>query len=794
MSRARFSPIGSVATCALASALVLASCAAPKTPDAAIPPAGTNLPEPPPSASAALVTSQPIVTAGATGAVSTPISGPLVHQNASAAAVGRGPTKVASHNVDSAGDVTLNYIDADIREIVRLVLGNILHVNYSIDPGLQGTATIQTTRPLKQEELLPVLQTVLTQAGAMMTYEGGVFRIGPAGNTSVIPPVVAGNDPATGSQVVPLRYASAKQLAAMLEPYVGDGAKVLADPGRNVLVVTGAQTARDNVVDLIRVFDVDYLAGQAYALFPVKSGEPAKVAADLQHALQIDADGPLAGALKVVPLDRANAIMVISQSQAYVDRAAHLIDQIDQVSDSAGRTVHIYHVRNLQAVDLQPLLTRAFNPSAGAGASEGAPGSLAPSAEGTEVSGGGGTGAGAGGSRAGQGGAPGAQGASNSAGSRPLSQQTGFDQGGAQSGQNTSDNDSDTTSAPATGSTNGPRFIADKKSNNLLIVATDSEYRKIEITLRDLDVMPVQVLVEATIAEVTLNDALQYGVQFYLNSHGGGTSTILTNAATQTSTPTTSTTVLPNGTTVTNTQSTTSNSLLFNGLFNASFPGFALAKTVGDTQFALQALKDVTDVRVVSAPKLLILNNQKASLQVGDLVPIITQNAQSTSSAGAPLVSSVDYQPTGVILNVTPRVNPGGLVTLDIEQEVSQVVTTTSSTINSPTFQQRKVKSRIVVQDGETISLAGLISDSVEHDRSGVPLLQDIPLFGNLFSTHNNSTARTELIVLIKPKVLRDSNDARVMTEELRRQLIPSSLAPWHDTPASAKPAAIPGG
>jgi general secretion pathway protein D len=195
-------------------------------------------------------------------------------------------------------------------------------------------------------------------------------------------------------------------------------------------------------------------------------------------------------------------------------------------------------------------------------------------------------------------------------------------------------------------------------------------------------------------------------------------------------------------------------------------------------QFIVQALKNITDVQVISAPKLLVLDKQQAMFQVGDLVPTITQSAVSVITAGAPVVNNVQYQPTGVILTVTPRINSGGLVTLDIEQEVSDVVQTTSSSINSPTFQQRKVKTKVIAQDGETISLAGLISDKKFKGNSGIPLLQDIPVLGSLFSTRSRESDRTELLILLTPRVVYNQQDARALTEELRRKLQPSRLVP----------------
>jgi general secretion pathway protein D len=680
-----------------------------------------------------------------------PDRGPVVVERGREGTVGAPP----SHSfVSRDGDISLNYVDADIADIARAILGDILKVNYSIDSGFHGQATIHTSRPLRREELLPTLQNLVRQAGGTIVYQNGVFRITAADNDTVIAPLVDGASTTLASELVPLRFASAKQLASVLEPYVGEGAQILADPTRNVLVVTGSAPARQNLIDLIRVFDVDYLAGRSYALFPVKTGDPAKMVSDLQAALELDSGGALAGQLSIIPVEQANAIMVIAQQPIYLDRAAHLIAQLDRVRQSAGRNLHVYYLRNAQAADLQPLLQQAVNPPASGGGTGGetAPGNLPPTAEPARVSSAAGTTSGA------------AQ-TAGVTGTGGTGQTAALTAGATQNATPPLQSGTEASAPQVAGAPNGPQIIADLKNNALIIVATESEYATIEAAVRKLDVMPMQVLIEATVAEVTLNDSLQYGTQYFLTHHGYQAT--LTNA--QSATPTfidpTATSPITNG-------------ALFPGLLAPAFPGLAIAKTGGSAQFALEALKSVTDVRVISAPKLLILDNEEARLQVGDLVPTITQSATAVTAAGAPVVNSIQYQQTGVILLVKPRVNSGGLVTLDISQEVSNVIATTTSTINSPTFQQRKIESKIVVQDGDTISLAGLISDKSQDGKQGIPVLQDIPVLGALFSTRDRSTARTELLVLITPHVVYDQSDARALTEELRSKLAPSTLVP----------------
>jgi general secretion pathway protein D len=297
------------------------------------------------------------------------------------------------------------------------------------------------------------------------------------------------------------------------------------------------------------------------------------------------------------------------------------------------------------------------------------------------------------------------------------------------------------------GAAEGMRVLPNPQNNAVVVYATAQEAGTVQAMLRRIDILPLQVRIDATIAEVTLNDNLKYGTQFLFG--GGGLQGALTLAAGPAR-------VLAN-----------------------PFPGFVLGDSRG-TQYAIDLLQQVTQVRVLSSPQLLVLDNEPARLQVGSLVPFLTQSAQSTLAAGAPLVSSVDYRETGVIMEVIPRVSSGGLVTLDISQEVSEVDTTAPSTsgIQSPTFLERAVRSRVVVQDGQTIGLAGLIRDSDSRGNQGIPFLKDIPILGALLGSQNNTRARTELLVLITPRVVHDQRDARSLTEDMREGLANAAALP----------------
>ena len=681
-------------------------------------------------------------------------------------AEGRGgpSAPVGTAQQTKGGDVMLNFVDTDIREVARQILGDILQVNYAIDPAVRGTATMETQQPVPRAQLLGTLETLLNQNGATLVQSGGLYRVVPSA-VAQSEPSMAG-DVTFGSEVEELKFTSATDLARVLAPFVGNGAKVVADPTRNALLVSGEPGARQTVVNLIRSFDIDVLANQSYALFPVSSGDPGKVATELQKVFQTEGNGALNGLVKIVPMERVNAVLVVSSQRKYIDDARRLFQLVDKTQRLTTRTWHVYYVQNGESGDIANILQRAFNPKAGALENTGTGGSTAPGREQTTV-GGGAQGQGFDNANSGFGnGQQPANGASGSAGvGSPLGSSFGNQNGagsanggmglpgqagGAGSQEDlplpTAETDSLSAQEQAQGSANSVRIIANKKNNAILYYANMDEASTIEGLLHKIDIVPLQVRIDATIAEVTLNDNLQYGTQFFFKN--GGISGLLTQGTTNTTNPA------------------------------GELPGFVLSKGTSAVHAAISALQGVTNVRVLSSPQLLVEDNQMARLQVGDNVPYLTQTAQSTLTTTADVISSVSYQETGVILQVVPHVNSGGLVTLDISQEVSDVATTSSSNIDSPTFSERKVRSRIVVQDSQTIGLAGLIRDNVSRENSGIPYLKDIPVLGTLFSKQNNTRQRTELLILITPHVLQDQQDARALTEDMRDKLHNAGLVP----------------
>jgi general secretion pathway protein D len=302
----------------------------------------------------------------------------------------------------------------------------------------------------------------------------------------------------------------------------------------------------------------------------------------------------------------------------------------------------------------------------------------------------------------------------------------------------------------------GVRITADISNNSLVIYANQEHYKLIEQTIAQLDRPQLQVAIHATIAEITLNNDLRYGIQYFIQSSDVGMARDKGSFS------------------------------LINPVVNSAaqaalgrvLPGFNLLLGPEATpRVILDALRTVTDVKVLSTPSVVVVDNNVATLVVGDQVPISTQQATILTNPNTPLINTVDYRNTGVILRVAPRVNVNGNVLLNIEQEISNVVPTGNTSAGpqgvnlTPTISQRKVKSQIAVASGQSVLLGGLIQEQQNRDRAGIPIVEEIPVLGEAFARNDRATKRTELVIFIQPQIIRDSVDAYKVAEELRTKL-----------------------
>lgn len=693
------------------------------------------------------------------------------------------------------GQVSLNFADTDIRDAVAQILTDILHVNYAIDPAVHGTVTLHTSAPLTNAQVLPALQMLLAQVQAVLLHSDGLYRIVPAqgqtggsqgGGSPAGMAGMADNPALGGNMMVPLRYAEAASLTRALQPFVQSGAHLTPVDSGNAVIVSGDPAARNALVEVIHAFDVDWLSSQSYALLPVDSGNAKDMASALQTALH-GSGGSLAQIVQVLPLTRVNAVLIVARNTRYIDDARRLFALIERNRRATVRSWHIFYVQNSNVNDVTYTLQQAFTPdnvtALPPGTTQGTTSQLAQ----TGFTGGlgnamGNMGGGAmGGTTGGLGGLGGNAGTTGGLGTNsatgtqtgaPAGTQgaTGTGQQQAASFNNPLLGGLDSSASGESSRPQGMRIISNGQHNAILVYATDQESDNVELMLNRIDVMPLQVRIDAVVAEVQLNDALQYGTQFFFKSGG------------------------INGVLSTNSQTITTGTLA-TAAFSHTLPGFIIGgASGGGAPFAIDALQNVTTVHVLSSPQLMVQDNHPARLQVGQLVPV--QIGSQSSTIGTSIYNQFTYQPTGVIMEVTPHVSHAGLVTLDIAQEVSSVsstsAVTTASTTTNPTFNDRSVSSRVVVQDGQTVGLAGLITENSSRANSGIPWLKNIPVLGFLAGNQNNNRQRTELLILITPHVIHDERDAVSLMEDLRdthpnAANVPDELTPMHTT-GSADP------
>ncbi len=663
----------------------------------------------------------------------------------------------------SGNGFDLNFENTPVATVAKVVLGDILHTGYTIDPRVQGTVSLVSVRPVPKSDIVFVLENALRLSGVVLLHDTSGYRLTPLGDAVGAGRVDAAADnpePGYGVSVVPLQYVSAQTLLKLMDSFATRAGSVRADTTRNLLLIQGTGAERRTAVDTALSFDVDWMRGQSVGIFPVSSGSPAPLIAELEKIVDSGENGLSQNVIKFQAITRLNAIMVVTKRPDMLRTAATWIKRLDR-ADTARTSVHVYRVKYGDARQMARVLTDMF---LGGGSSnlldspdnQVAPGSgslTSSSAERLSLNA---NSPAAAGGFAGRG-SPAAAGAPAAFGAQTTA---------ATSGANTSAADSSRPSPSGSGQPvlQDVRITPDTVNNSLLIYADQANYRIIEATLLQIDQPQLQVAIDATIAEVTLNNSLSYGVQSYLTGQKIG--------------------LRPNSGSILNTQATTAPAStvdaatgtatvagsVTNAFINRAFPGFNfLIGSETQPSFILDALHSVTSVKVLSNPSLVVINNQVATLQVGDVVPISTGSATVLTTSNT-VVNTIDYRNTGIILRVSPRISVNGTVRLDIEQEISNVPAASANSL-TPTVSERRVKSSIAVATGQTVLLAGLISEQQSGARNAIPVFDQIPVLGDAFGHQANATKRTELIIFIRPQIIRDGSDAHVVAEELRSKL-----------------------
>jgi general secretion pathway protein D len=638
--------------------------------------------------------------------------------------------------------VDLRFEDTPVREVVHAILGDLLKLDYMVHPPVEGRVTLVTSSQVTPDSAVFLLESALQANGLVMARDArGVFHVGrPDALKSIVPGIrlaTAGEPlpPGYGAIVVPLRYIGAAEMAAILRPMAAPEAIVRVDNVRNLLVLAGSRAQAEGWLSLVSTFDVNMLAGMSVGVFPLKyvtvrdveaamqlftpaagaprAGTPAQQQAAAAAAAAAAAESqPLFGALRVLPIERLNSVIVVTSRAAYLDEARRWIERLDRPGSSASeQRLHVYPVRNGSARHLGQVLGNIF----GTG-----PQTTATAATGV---------------------APGLASVTSSSALRGTGASTGGMAINPQASSQTARGGVPGQTVSAVPFEGNLRVVADELNNAILVYGTTAQFERIEDALRRLDLPPTQVLIEASIVEVTLTDETSYGLQWTFSdrrsSGGTGTSVLSTEPG---------------------------------GVLGGALAGFSytLKNSIGNVRAVLNAMAEKSLVRVLSSPSLMVLDNHTAQIAVGDQVPV--QTSETVSAESTTRTTTIQYKDTGVALSVTPSVGAGDMVTMDINQAVTDVGAE-DSVSGQRRFLQRQIASKVAVRSGEAVVLGGLIRENNSNGSAGLPLLSEIPVFGALFGKKTRNENRTELLVVITPRVARSDEDARAISRDLKERL-----------------------
>ncbi|WP_298581377.1 type II secretion system secretin GspD [uncultured Luteimonas sp.] len=650
----------------------------------------------------------------------------------------------------SSGEASFNFEGEPLHAVVKAILGDMLGQNYTIAPGVQGTVTLATPRTVSPAQAYVLLERALADNNARMVYSGGMYQIVPADAalpSGTVAPRTGGAAAARGFEVrvVPLRYISATEMEKVLEPYARPNAIVAADNGRNTITVSGSRVELENYLRTIEIFDVDWLSGMSVGVFPLQSGKATRVVADLEKVFGEQSKSPVAGMFRFMPLEGANAVLVITPQPDYLDDIGDWLERID--SAGAGARLYSYELKYIRARDLAQRLAEVFGGSSGGSGGGDGGASLMPGLSPATI------GSGTGGDGA------------KLDGSDSMSSDSGMDgsgSGGLGGGGSSLSLSQDRGGASGvTLEVEGDRVgvSALDETNALLVRTTPAAWKSIRDVIERLDVMPLQVHIEAQVAQVTLSGDLEYGVQWFIER-----------AMTDNGLP-----AFPSPAD----GGPSSWSTLAGSIGGVAGNGLAWTLAKNDAAAIIRALDSVSDVRLLQTPSVFVRNNAEAEFNVGDRIPVSTVSVNPILGSDNSL-TSVQYLETGTILKVRPRVTQDGTVFLDIVQEISAPAGQPDNNGNYR-ITTRRLKTEAAAQDGDTVMLAGLITDGVERGAGGIPGLSRIPVLGALFGTQRSNTSRSETIVLITARIVRNNAEARGLTDEYSRRF--RAMEPLHRTP-----------
>jgi general secretion pathway protein D len=714
------------------------------------------------------------------------------------------------------GGLSLNNVS--LTEVIDL-LARQLKINYILDPRVKGGVILNTYGEIKDIDTRSLLETILRINGFGMVKQGDLYRIVPLADISHLPvppetktdPNAIPQDDTTMLNLVFLKYVTADELAKVLQPFIGENAGIYTYAAANLLLVLDSRRNMRRLMELVAMFDSDQIANQRVHVYSIKYGRPSDISKELDNIVKSIALSEKSSPIKFLPIDRINTIIAVAPNPGAFTEVQAWLDKLDIPIKAAAGGIkdYSYRVHYGDAPTIACSIQALYGQLSGFGAYGGPQSSIMACMQSSimngtgsgGVYGGGGTGGGmlggggyggyggggygggaygggggyggggyGGGGYGGGGFGGGAYGAGGGYGSG-FNGAAAYNPAAATSAANAAASGPANAAAAASGDLTGqylgnvpgggggrgPRVIANPMNNTLLIQATAQEYESIEQLIKELDVPPRQVLIEAKIYSIDLDYSFASDISGALQSFPGTASTT-------------------SGTTGTSTSPgiTTTAASLLGALSATGGVNLSAAMLVGKSRALLGAvtlMESVSKAKVISSPSIIATDSIPASISVGTTIP--TESGSTASGITGAVTTGVSNVSTGIGLNITARVTPSGIVTMVINQNISDPQATNSNytSISSPSFATKSVSTQVTVQDGDTIAIGGQIQESTTSVIAGIPLLDRIPYVGALFGSKSYTKERTELIMFLTPHVIYDSNQLIDASDELKDQI-----------------------
>jgi len=610
--------------------------------------------------------------------------------------------------------VVFNFDNADLYEVIR-VMAEILKINYIVDPKVRGVVNIHTVGQIPAEEVFPIFQSILRLNGATAVKKGNVYEIVPFGDAKKsYVPFSTTRDPAKlaaeeryTTQIIILRYIPAAEASKLIKPFLSDGADIIEHPPHNILIINDLASNVRKSLDMINLFDVDLFVDMKIRIYPVLNADVTEIAKEMERifaSFEVSTKSGRGVGITFTPVARINSLLVISSIPHIFEKVEAWLRELDKTpSEGTKLSVFVYYVQNAKAKDLADVLKQIF---------------VATKEK------------------------------------RPEFRERVVTPEPAQrSVRPTTPAPSAPPKEEAAAVPEGEiNIVVDESNNALVIRAFQRDYRSILETIKKLDIYPKQVLIETMLAEITLDDTTEFGLEWsrWLSSKPPNTQEV----SVQGKPP-----------------------LDPFSLAAVSLPQVGIKYSIVDLGGKIAASIKASAVRgrvnVISSPNIIASNNKEAKIQIGTSQPILTSTYTTTATASTNVVEgSIEYKDIGIIVTLTPRISDGGLITLEISIEDSGVSETTLGTLeNIPVFTKKTAKTILSVLEGQMIVIGGLISNEKRVLKTGIPLLSRIPLLGALFGTQRYTGLKTELVFLMTPHIITDHMQSDTVTREFREKV-----------------------